>query len=137
MFENPKALEVEFHIYVCRFFCAVLIHYVFQSEIEMALKQLKYLALHPEKFKMKLRAFEVCMMQFTVCLAVEICNIMCLIGLTDIKELIFNYLALAIIFEFDDIFVGIFTKTRITKFFGLELKQTRFRRTKKYYILVK
>jgi hypothetical protein len=70
------------------------------------------------------------MMQFTVVLSVEICNILCLIGLNDIKELIFNYLALACIHEFDDIFVGIFKLTRLSCFLEMKLLITRFRKPK-------
>jgi len=69
-----------------------------------ALRNLKYIAYHAEFFESRWVAYMLASMQGSIVIIVEIINVLFLAQITCISEIVMNYVALAIISEFDDNF---------------------------------
>ena len=63
-------------------------------------------------------------------MAVEIVNIWNLMGLTEISDLIMDFVALEIVAQFDDFFCSTYCQTQIEPMIGIELELKRFRKDK-------
>lgn len=87
-----------------RLICAILFHIFFSNEFVFALTNLKYIAYHPENFKYRWQAYTLCLMQGSVICVVEVVNILFLAQLSCVFEIVKNYVALAVISQFDDNF---------------------------------
>lgn len=68
----------------------------------------KYAGNHSNRFKYPLIAFFLVIVQATVVLLIELANIINLVNITDLLEMVMNFVALGIVAEFDDFFVKIY-----------------------------
>jgi hypothetical protein len=94
--------RVSIPITFARFICATILHLSLVDEVSHGLEMMKFSANHPYKFNMYSIAWLSGMLQTTSCLTVEIANIGVLCGANDTISIVFNFIALAIIAEFDN-----------------------------------
>ena len=85
-----------------RFICASILHLSLIDEVDSGLSFMKYSLNHPYKFQYVGLAWSVGFMQFASALGVEISNIGVLCCAFDPINLVFNFIALAIVAEFDN-----------------------------------
>jgi hypothetical protein len=97
-----------------KFICAVLFHFKFETEIRGSLTMMRYVALHYEDFENPNFAFLICMINMAVIYVVEFVNLWNLSNITEgTYRLMFNFIPLAIISEFDDYFVEIYRYSKL------------------------
>lgn len=65
---------------------------------------MKYLLMHRKQFYRLDRAFQIAFFQVTIVVFIEILNIINLLSVDNMVDLIFDYIALAVIADFDNIF---------------------------------
>lgn len=102
-------------IIIVKFICAVLFHFKFETEIRNGLAMMKYVGLHPDHFTNKINAYMMGLVNMLVIVLVEFINIW---NLSNIKQggtytLMFDFIALGIIAEFDDYFIEIYRYSNI------------------------
>ena len=96
-----------------KFICAILFHFKFENEIRHGLSMMKYAAMHYDNFEMPIRAFCIGMTNFVMIFLVEFINLWNLSNITEggTYSLMFDFIALGIIAEFDDYFVELYEGT--------------------------
>ena len=87
-----------------RFLCAIFLHISQVGELRQGLDIMKYAQNHTWKFHNWAGAWFVGFFQMAIVISVEIVNLTILLTNHTIMETIMNFLALAVIVEFDDIF---------------------------------
>ena len=85
-----------------RFICASILHMSLIDEVSSGLNFMKYSVNHPYKFNHFLMPWSVGFMQFASAIGVETSNIGVLCCALDPINLVFNFIALAIVAEFDN-----------------------------------
>ena len=85
-----------------RFICASILHMSLIDEVSSGLAFMKFSVNHPYKFQNILIPWSVGFMQFASALGVESSNIGVLCCAEDPINLVFNFIALAIVAEFDN-----------------------------------
>jgi len=85
-----------------RFICASILHMSLIDEVTSGLSFMKYSVNHPYKFNNFLLPWSVGFMQFVSAIGVETSNIGVLCCALDPINLVFNFIALAIVAEFDN-----------------------------------
>lgn len=85
-----------------RFICASILHMSLIDEVSSGLNFMKYSVNHPYKFNNFLIPWSVGFMQFVSAIGVETSNIGVLCCALDPINLVFNFIALAIVAEFDN-----------------------------------
>lgn len=85
-----------------RFICATILHLSLVDEVSHGLEMMKFSSNHPYKFNSFIIAWISGFLQTVSCLSVEIANIGVLCGADDTISIVFNFIALAIIAEFDN-----------------------------------
>lgn len=85
-----------------RFICASILHMSLIDEVSSGLNFMKYSVNHPHKFNHFLMPWSVGFMQFASAIGVETSNIGVLCCALDPINLVFNFIALAIVAEFDN-----------------------------------
>ena len=103
------ALESRTTILV-KFICAILFHFKFETEISSSLSMMKYAAIHSDDFVSPLKAFFMGFVNMIIIVMVEVINLWNLSNITEggVNALMFDFIALGIIAEFDDYFVEIY-----------------------------
>ena len=100
---------------VVKFICAILFHFKFKSEIGNGLKMMKYAALHQDEFENAGMAFIMGLSNMVVIYIVEVILLWNLSSMTDgTYQIIFDFIALGVIAEFDDHFLEIYRYTRLS-----------------------
>jgi len=94
--------QVSIFIMFARFICATILHLSCVDEISAGLEMMKYAVNHPYKFEHFSVAWMSGFLQCMSCLSVEIANIGVICGANDTISIVFNFIALAIIAEFDN-----------------------------------
>jgi len=94
--------QVSIFIMYARFICATILHLSCVDEISAGLEMMKYAVNHPYKFENFSVAWMSGFLQCISCLSVEIANIGVICGANDTISIVFNFIALAIIAEFDN-----------------------------------
>lgn len=74
------------------------------------------------------------LMQASIVSLIEIINIINLRSIDNMKDLVFDFVALGCIFEFDDAFAEAWRATRLSFFFDLELPNNMYRKEKVMYV---
>ena len=93
----------------------MLFHFKFETEIRNGLAMMKYVGLHPESFENKGGAFLMGYVNALVIVLVEIINLWNLSNITEgTYSLMFDFIALGIIAEFDDYFIEIYRYSNIS-----------------------
>lgn len=94
--------RVSVAIVFARFICATILHLSLVDEVSHGLDMMKYSVNHSYKFVHYSMAFASGLLQTVSCLGVELANIGVLCGAEDTISIVFNFIALAIIAEFDN-----------------------------------
>ncbi len=96
------------HVFIlfARFICATILHLSLVDEVSAGLEMMKYALNHSYKFEHYEVAWMSGFLQTTSCLSVELANIGVICGANDTISIVFNFIALAIIAEFDNYVFG-------------------------------
>jgi len=94
---------VNIFITFARFICATILHLSLIDEIGHGLLMMKFACNHSYKFKLFGVAWLCGFLQTVSCLCVEVANIGVLCGANDTIDVVFNFIALAIITDFDNL----------------------------------
>lgn len=89
-----------------RFICATILHLSCVDEVHAGLEMMKYSVNHPYKFNQPSVAWMSGFLQYLSCLTVEMANIGVICAANDTIDIVFNFIALAIIAEFDNYVYG-------------------------------
>ena len=92
-------------VLITRFICASIFHFFAMNDVTFACVTLKYIAMHKENFRV--RRFEPAMymlLKLGTCVFVEIVNLLVLLSKTTHKDCIENFMALAVMLSFDQLF---------------------------------
>lgn len=93
-------------IIFARFICATILHLSLLEEVNGALQRMKYAINHPYQFDRPKLAFFISYLHFFVTTATEICNINIIITSEYPVDIVLNFIAIAIIAEFDNYVYG-------------------------------
>ena len=99
---------------------------------------LKYAAYHPEKFQSRFNAILISVLKGTVVILTEYIMIFNLVLFTDdngVKQVAFDFAALAVIATFDDSMLSIFHMTKILNFNQATLPFMRFVEPRRKYLV--
>lgn len=118
----PAVLE-DRSIILIKFICAVLFHFKFQTEMSNGLNMMKYCAMHYSSFENPIRAFLIGFTQMATILLVEIINLWNLSNITEggTYSIMFDFIALGIIAEFDDYFMQLYKDSALEQLISSEL----------------
>ena len=89
-----------------RFICATILHLSLVDEVSTGIRNMKYAVNHPYKFESVFFAWLSGFLQCISCLFVELANIGVICAANDTINIVFNFIALAIIAEFDNYVFG-------------------------------
>lgn len=85
-----------------RFICSSILHLALQEEVSIGLDMMKYALNHPYKFVSYRSAYLCGLLQCIATLSVEIASIGVICAAIDTIDMIFNFIALSILAEFDN-----------------------------------
>lgn len=107
VFNNCQYYEVlyspvDLFITFARFICSTILHLSLIDEVSHGLEMMKYSCNHRYKFKVFWIAWLSGFFQALSCLTVEMANIFVLCCANDTIDIVFNFIALAIIADFDN-----------------------------------
>jgi hypothetical protein len=110
--DGEKILKYEnlISIIFCRFFCACILHMALMPEFRLGLEMMKYALNHAYKFEEGRNiAFLVGFIKASIIIIVElICILVCCISIAPMA-IVYNFISLAIIADFDDYIFESFT----------------------------
>lgn len=90
---------------VCaRFICAIVLHMSLQEELKNGLMMMKFSLNHDFRFSNYKVAFLAGFLQTTILCIVELVNMLCILTASSMLDVVMNFMALAVIAEFDDTF---------------------------------
>ena len=112
-----------------KFICAILFHLKFEAEIRNGIQMIKYAVLHWDYFEYPIAAASTGLINALIIILVEVINLWNLANITEgVYDLIFDFIALGIIAEFDDYFLEVYRFTEMRPLFdGMNI---RFERSK-------
>jgi len=87
---------------ITRFICGLILHLALFEEFGRAIKLMKFAMNHSDVFDCSGAAFTVAMLQASVTLMVEVLNIIVICMSSNVGDVVMNFIALAIIADFDD-----------------------------------
>ena len=86
---------------------------------------MKYVTLHPEQFRYPITAFTIGLMSASIIVLVEVINLWNLSNITEgTYSLMFDFIALGIIAEFDDYFIEVYRYSSMASMIGQTLHFT-------------
>ena len=88
-----------------RFVCAMMLHLQLQDEFKEGNQIMKYVNNHPERFQSWLVPFVLGFMQSSMIVLIEVVNLVNICAQIEVMDIVMNYVALAVVADFDDIFV--------------------------------
>jgi len=89
-------------IIFARFICASVLHMSLMEEVNSSLMNMKYALNHGYMFQRDGLAFIVCFMHFAATTSTEFCNIAIILTSQEPVDIVLNFIAIAIIAEFDN-----------------------------------
>ena len=89
-------------IIFARFICGSILHLSLLDEMDAGLEMMKYSLNHPYLFSFYPTAFSIGFMQFMSSFLVELVNMVVIVTQSDVINITFDFIALAIIAEFDN-----------------------------------
>ena len=116
-----------------KFICAILFHMKFEAEINNGIKMIKFAVLHWDYFENPGQAAFTGFMNVVIIILVEAINLWNLSQITEgVYDIIFDFIALGIIAEFDEYFLEIYRFTEMRPLFDrVKLKFDRMRTIKR------
>jgi hypothetical protein len=121
---------ISWELQITRLICACLFHFLFQEEIESALKLMKFVTLHKNRFRFPLFALLFAFLQLVSVSFIEVIQIINLVQLNTMKDIVMNFVSLLILAQFDDYFLEIFLRSKIKIFIEKDLVIENFRQHK-------
>ena len=103
-FEKLKTMPHSLWLVTARFICGVILHMKLADEIKAGLEMMKFSLNHEYRFQDFYLAFLAGLLQTTMIIVVETVNILAILASTSTIEVVLNFMALAVISEFDDTF---------------------------------
>ena len=92
-------------VLLTRFICASIFHFFAMNDVTFACVTLKYIAMHKENFRVnRLEPAIFMLLKLGTCVFVEIVNLLVLLSKTTHKDCIENFMALAVMLSFDQLF---------------------------------
>ena len=85
-----------------RWICATILHLSISDGVVGSLERMKYTLNHTYKFYAPVRAFFITLLEFSITIMVEICNIAIILAQTNPIDIVLNFIAIAIIAQFDE-----------------------------------
>ena len=108
------------------------------NEIALYLRMMKWLLMHHDEVKYTFQPFLMAFLGFFAILIVEVVNIWNMVNIKGMKNLIFDYIALGIIADFDELFLSIFSSSFMTGIPSeMEVRFTKFRKQKATLAMLK
>lgn len=89
---------------IARFVCSIALHMQLQVEVEKGILSMKFCLNHSYRFGNLFEAFTPGFMQASSAYLIEIVNLIVILRCDNVLETTFNFMACAIIAEFDDFF---------------------------------
>ena len=113
--EQKRYTLEENAIIIVKFICAILFHFKFEAELNNGLRMMKYVAMHESYFKHPYAAFFMGFLDMCMIFGVEFINLWNLSNITEggVHSLMFDFIALGIIAEFDDYFFELYKYVEI------------------------
>ena len=109
-------------IIIVKFICTALFHFKFEAELRNGINMMKYAAMHSKNFKHPYMAFMMGFLDYIMIFFVEIINLWNLSNITEgVHSLIFDFIALGIIAEFDDYFFELYKYVSISNLIEIQL----------------
>jgi hypothetical protein len=91
-------------IVIARFACGIILHMQLQSEIQSGLNNMKFALNHSYRFDSPFLAFTAGFLQALSSVAIEVINFIVILTSDSYLNVVMNFMALAIISEFDNAF---------------------------------
>jgi len=93
-------------VFIVKFIASILFHVKFESEIRNALSMMKFAIMHSKMFKNNSAAFFMGFIDFTAIVGIEFVMLWNLLNIEPrtVYSLMFDFISLAIVAEFDDYF---------------------------------
>lgn len=104
MFGDLSSFPESSTIVLSRFVCGVVLHMSLQGEFYQGLTCMKYAVNHPRTFQNYQVAFFGGLLQASMVILVELVNFVVIQASSSILDVVMNFLALAVIADFDDFF---------------------------------
>ena len=106
---DGKCNEIAFHTMIqystinyARFICATILHLSISDGVVGSLERMKYSLNHNYSFNAPTRAFIISLLEFTITVTVEICNISIILAQLLPINIVLNFIAIAIVAQFDE-----------------------------------
>jgi hypothetical protein len=115
-----------------RFVTLSLIHFKLANEFNTALKCMKYLSLHEDKFQFHWRAYFSCQLAILSVLAIECLSINYIMLFDTVLTVLNNFIKMYIIATFDDMFIEPYRHSSMAYHIGKAVFIDRFRKDKIY-----
>ena len=87
---------------IVKFICTTILHLHLLGELTAALERMKFVLNHGHKFSSPNFAFVNTVTQSFAILIVEVCSLLVILSSTDVLQIVMNFIALAIIADFDN-----------------------------------
>lgn len=94
--------EVGVIVMFCRFICGTILHLSLLDEVTTGMANMKFALNHSYLFQSYIMAWVVGFLQAVIVMAVEIVNIEIILTSENPVDIVYNFIALAVIAEFDD-----------------------------------
>lgn len=133
------AFYVPWQEHLARFICGSMFHFTFMNEIGLYLRMMKWLLMHHESVKYTFQPFLMALLAFIAITITEVLNIWNLVNINGgMKDIIFDYIALCIIADFDEIFINIYSSSFMAGLTGdMNISFTKFRKPKSNLLFTK
>lgn len=93
-----------FYLVIARFSCGIILHMMLQGEVESGLDRMKFAINHYYRFENPWIAFLAGFFQATSIIIIEVVNFIVILTAETIIEVVMNFMACAVIAEFDNAF---------------------------------
>jgi hypothetical protein len=100
----PSAEIPTYDVLFTRFACSFALHMFMRPEWVSGLNNMKLVINHPYRFSNQVEPFVIGLLQVVAAAMIEAANVLQLITNTEVIEVVMNFMALAILAEFDDFF---------------------------------
>lgn len=122
--------EAKWYVQLVRFITLSLIHFQFANEYGLAVKCMKYIALHEKRFKYPFRAFLSSSISILSVIAVESLSVKYIMCHDTVLDVVNNFIKMKILASFDDFFVEPFKQSSLNVYLAKEVEFEMYRKEK-------
>lgn len=114
---NPEFGEFpkDYYIVFARFACGIALHKGVKKELDSGMQNMKFVLNHDYRFGSVGKAFLAGLMQVFSAMLIEVVNLLTILQSNTVIDVVMNFMALAVIIEFDDYFFGALGKNFVKK----------------------